>query len=208
MASFLDALRYRGIRDERVLQAMASLDRRRFVPPEQAANADFDAALPIGHEQTISQPFVVALMTEALALRGDERVLEIGTGSGYQTAVLSALAREVYSIEIVPELHARARAVLVDELGLQNVHLRRGDGYAGWPEAAPFDAIILTAAPERIPTPLIEQLAIGGRMIAPVGAQDGEQELVLVRRIAEDDVVVEKILGVRFVPMTRENLAQ
>lgn len=200
-------LRARGIQDQRVLNAIASLDRSAFVPPEQAASAGYDEALPIGYEQTISQPYVVALMTEALELTGEERVLEIGTGSGYQAAVLARLAREVYTLEIVPELAQRARRLLLDQLGLRNVHVRRGDGHRGWPEAAPYDAIILTAAPARIPEQLVAQLRLGGRLIAPVGADEREQELVLIRRL-RDDVEVRKILGVRFVPMTHESLVQ
>ena len=205
MTSFLDTLRARGIRDERILRAMSSLDRRRFVPPEQVRNAGEDSALPIGFDQTISQPYVVALMTEALGLTGPERVLEIGTGSGYQTAVLAQLAKEVYSVEIVAPLAERAKTLLVDELGLQNVHLRRSDGYRGWPEAAPFDAIVLTAAPERIPDALLAQLAVGGRLVAPVGSPSGDQDLVLVRRTSDADVEARKILAVRFVPMTHDS---
>lgn len=202
-----DNLRERGIRDERVLRAIASLDRRLFVPREVASHASYDLALPIGHEQTISQPYVVAYMSEALGLRGDERVLEIGTGSGYQTAVLAQLAREVYSIEIIPALAERARSVLYDELGLESVHLRRGDGHRGWPEEAPFDAIVATAAPERIPEALIEQLAEGGRLVAPVGPLGADQDLVVIRRV-QGDVEIRKVLGVRFVPMTHETLVQ
>jgi protein-L-isoaspartate(D-aspartate) O-methyltransferase len=173
------------------------------VPEPHAEQAGLDEPLPIGFGQTISQPFVVALMTEALELRETERVLEIGTGSGYQTAVLSRLAREVYSIEVVPELAARARELLLGRLALPNVHLRLGDGHRGWPDAAPFDAILLTAAPERIPEELVAQLADGGRLVAPVGPTHEDQELI--RAVREGaDVKVERLLGVRFVPMTRE----
>ena len=201
------ALRDRGIRDERVLAAMARLDRRLFVPEELTREANVDTALPIGFSQTISQPYVVAFMTEALQLRGDERVLEIGTGSGYQAAVLAALCREVYSIEIVEPLARRARSVLIDELGLTNVHLRHGDGNQGWPDAAPFDAILLTAAPERLPEPLLSQLTDNGRIVAPVGPVEGFQEVVRVQLQPgfgglPREPIVERLLAVRFVPMT------
>ena len=197
------SLQVRGIRNRRVLEAIASLDRRDFVPAEQMEHATRDEPLPIGFDQTISQPYVVALMTDALGLTGREKVLEIGTGSGYQTAVLAHLAREVYSIEIVPQLAMEARERLIDRLGYTNIHLRWGDGYHGWQEAAPFDGIILTAAPERVPEELIAQLAIGGLLVAPVGPNHDDQELIRVRR-TRDDVEVERLLGVRFVPMTRD----
>jgi protein-L-isoaspartate(D-aspartate) O-methyltransferase len=188
----------RGLRDARVLAAMRAVPRHRFVPPEQAASAYADRALPIGHGQTISQPYVVAFMTQALALTGDERVLEIGTGSGYQSAILARLAHEVWSIEIVEPLAARATSVLA-ALGHTNVHVRHGDGYLGWPEHAPFDAILCAAAPEHVPQPLLDQLAVGGRMILPVGSAD--QELLLIRRTATG-YERESVLPVRFVPMT------
>lgn len=200
-------LRARGITDDKVLAAIAALDRRRFVPEDQLENARYDLALPIGYRQTISQPFVVAYMTQALELRGTERILEIGTGSGYQTAVLARLCREVYSIEIVPELAQSAHRRLTAELGLENVRLRRGDGRLGWPSAAPFDAVLVTAAAERIPEAWVEQLAIGGRLVTPVGPQDGDQELIRVRR-TRGDVEVQKLLDVRFVPLTRDELPQ
>ena len=158
----------RDVRDPRVLAALAHVPRHELVPDEMREYAYEDRPLPIGHGQTISQPYVVAYMTEQLRLRGDERVLEIGTGSGYQAAVLAELAREVYSIEIVEELGERARADLA-RLGYSNVHVRVGDGYRGWPEQAPFDAIIVTAAPGHVPQPLIDQLAVGGRLVLPVG---------------------------------------
>jgi protein-L-isoaspartate(D-aspartate) O-methyltransferase len=191
----------RGIRDPRVLQAIASLDRSHFVPTSLVNEAGGDYPLPIGYGQTISQPYVVAFMTEALELRGDERVLEIGTGSGYQTAVLAKLCAEVYSIEIVPELAASAERAL-GQLGLPNVFLRHGNGYAGWPEAAPFDAIILTAAPQEIPGSLMEQLRPGGRLIAPVGGVEDVQDLVRVRKGNDGEPHIERLLPVRFVPMT------
>jgi len=188
----------REIHDERVLGAMRRIPRHRFVPEGHRALAYEDRPLPIGHSQTISQPFVVAFMTERLALAGSERVLEVGTGSGYQTAVLAELAREVWSIEIVPELASGARELL-RALGYANVRVRAGDGYQGWPEAAPFDAILVAAAPDHVPRPLLDQLAPGGRMILPVG--EDQQNLLLVRRTPEG-FVQEEVLPVRFVPMT------
>jgi protein-L-isoaspartate(D-aspartate) O-methyltransferase len=190
----------RGVKDERVLDAMRSVRRHAFVPAGERAYAYADRPLPIGFEQTISQPYIVAVMSEALKLDGSERVLEIGTGSGYQAAVLAKLAAEVYSIEIVPGLAARARKTLERE-GFERVHLRVGDGYRGWPEAAPFDAIILTAAPDHVPQPLIDQLAVGGRMVLPVGRR--AQELVLITK-TETGLERETIALVRFVPMTGE----
>lgn len=188
----------RGIHDERVLAAMRRVPRHRFVDADQAAHAYEDRPLAIGHGQTISQPFVVAFMSQALELYGSERVLEIGTGSGYQAAILGELAREVWTIEIVAPLGERARTVLA-ELGHTNVHTRVGDGYLGWPEHAPFDAIMVTAAPDHVPQPLLDQLAPGGHMILPVGTR--EQELILVRRTASG-FEQERVLPVRFVPMT------
>ena len=190
----------RDIRDPRVLSAMRKVPRHELVPEPQRERAYRDSPLPIGHGQTISQPYIVALMTQLLELDGSERVLEIGTGSGYQAAVLAEIAREVYSIEIVPELAARARADLA-RLGYENVHLREGDGYRGWPEHAPFDAIVVTAAPDHVPEPLVEQLAVGGRLVLPVGRF--HQELMVIKREA-DGVVRERSVAVRFVPMTGE----
>jgi len=190
----------RGVRDPRVLAALRTVPRHEFVPPAERGHAYEDRPLPIGAGQTISQPYIVAVMTELLLLEGDERVLEIGTGSGYQAAVLARLAREVYTIEIVPELATRAEADL-RRLGFANVHVRQGDGYRGWPEEAPFDAILVTAAPEHVPKPLVDQLAVGGRLVLPVG--DFYQELVLVTR-DELGVHEERLLGVRFVPMKGE----
>ena len=207
MVALAEQLRTRGIRDERVLDAISRIDRGLFVPPSHAMEAHWDTALPIGHAQTISQPYVVAFMSEALELDGTERVLEIGTGSGYQAAVLAALCREVYSIEIVPELAARARSVLKDRLELENVRLREGDGHQGWPDAAPFDAILLTAAPERLPERLLEQVKDGGRLVAPIGPTYGDQDVVRIRKLG-DDVQVERLLPVRFVPMTSRTLPQ
>ena len=190
----------RGVRDPRVLAALRSIPRHEFVPAGQRGHAYEDRPLPIGEGQTISQPYIVAAMTELLELDGSEKVLEVGTGSGYQAAVLGKLAREVYSIEIVPELARRAEADL-RRLGYANVHVREGDGYRGWPEHAPFDAIIVTAAPGHVPEPLVEQLAKGGRMVLPLG--DWFQDLVLVTR-GEQGVRQERLFGVRFVPMTGE----
>jgi protein-L-isoaspartate(D-aspartate) O-methyltransferase len=190
----------RGVSDPRVLAALLAVPRHELVPPAERSYAYEDRPLPIGEGQTISQPYIVAVMTELLALDGSERVLEVGTGSGYQAAVLSGLVREVYTIEIVPELARRAAADLA-RLGYANVHVREGDGYRGWPEEAPFDAIVVTAAPDHVPEPLVAQLAVGGRMVVPVGGLI--QDLVLVRREA-DGVRLEHGLGVRFVPMTGE----
>ena len=192
-------IRARGLADERVLAAMREVPRHRFVPDSERASAYADRPLPIGWDQTISQPYIVALMCSKLALEPGARVLEVGTGSGYHAAVLSRLAAEVYSIEIVEPLALRAGATLA-ELGYGNVHVRAGDGYGGWPDAAPFDAIVLTAAPPEIPAPLLDQLALGGRLVAPVG--DGwSQELQVVTRTA-DGFDRETVAPVRFVPMT------
>jgi len=194
-------LRRQGIRDERVLAAMTLLRRADFVPPRLREAASADEALPIGEAQTISQPYVVALMTEALEVRPGDRVLEIGTGSGYQAAVLHLLGTDVYSIEVREGLARTAAEHLQPYLG-PRLHLRVGDGFQGWPEAAPFDAIVLTAAPESLPTTLVDQLAPGGRLVAPVGGHHEVQSLVRVRKGAEGAVRTERLLAVRFVPMT------
>jgi protein-L-isoaspartate(D-aspartate) O-methyltransferase len=191
----------RGITNARVLTAMGRVPRHEFVPEKLRPLAYEDSPLPIGHDQTISQPFVVAFMTEQLDPKATDRVLEIGTGSGYQAAVLSALVKEVWTIEIVEELAKRAEADL-KRLGCTNVHVRAGDGYKGWPETAPFDAIIVTCAPEKIPQPLVEQLKDGGRIIIPVGPA-GNQELVLLRKQG-NRLEKRAVLPVRFVPMTGE----
>ncbi len=188
----------RGVLDPRVLAAMRAVPRHRFVPREFQDMAYADQPLAIGHGQTISQPYIVAFMTQALDLDGSEKVLEIGTGSGYQAAVLAEIVRDVYTIEIVAPL-ARQAAKVLAENGYGFVRTRAGDGYLGWPEEAPFDAIIVTAAPDHVPQPLIDQLAMNGRMILPVG--EGSQDLVLIRR-TEAGVQREEVLPVRFVPMT------
>jgi protein-L-isoaspartate(D-aspartate) O-methyltransferase len=188
----------RGIRDPRVLAALREVPRHAFVPEALRPFAYADQPLPIGHEQTISQPYIVAAMSELAQLRPGDRVLEIGTGSGYQAAVLARLAREVYSIEILAPLAERARATL-SQLGVDNVTVRAGDGYQGWPEKAPFAAILVTAAPPVVPAPLKEQLAPGGRLVIPVGS--GEQELRVITR-GERGFEERSVLPVRFVPMT------
>ncbi len=189
-----------GITNAAVLAAMRHVPRHRFVPEEFSVMAYEDRPLPIGFDQTVSQPSLVAYMVQALALRGDEKVLEIGTGSGYETAVLAEIAAEVFTIEIIEPLATRARETL-EVLGYRNITLRVGDGYLGWPKEAPFDAIVVTAAPERIPPPLLEQLRLGGRLIIPVGTSF--QQLILVRR-TDDGYEHTELLPVRFVPMTGE----
>lgn len=193
-------IRGRGISDTNVLKAMAEIPRHVFVPERLAARAYSDSPLPIGEGQTISQPYIVALMTESLELSGDERVLEIGTGSGYQAAILSAIVKDVYTIEIRETLYRHATSVL-QQLGLKNVRTRMGDGYFGWEEAAPFDAIMITAAIDHIPPPLLGQLKDNGRLILPLGNPFSYQNLVLVTRHG-DDHSVRQITGVLFVPMT------
>ena len=190
----------RGIRDPRVLAALREIPRHRFVPLAMQPSAYKDSALPIGLGQTISQPYVVAFMTKALELKPQDRVLEIGTGSGYQAAVLSLLAAEVYSMEIVERLGREAEARL-KEMGYANVRVRIGDGYRGWPEAAPFDAIIVTAAPPDVPPALVAQLRPGGRMVVPVGRY--VQDLIRLRRTAKG-LERESLLPVRFVSMVPE----
>jgi protein-L-isoaspartate(D-aspartate) O-methyltransferase len=191
-----------GIRDERVLWAFGQVERRLFVPPALREDADADRPLPIGHGQTISQPYVVAFMTEQMALLGTEKVLEVGTGSGYQTAILALLAAQVLSLEIVPELSARAAEVLLGMLVLPNVRLRVADGSAGWPEEAPFDRILVTAAPRAVPRTLVDQLRLGGRMVVPVGPEADVQMLQLVEKAEDGAVSTRDVLPVRFVPMT------
>lgn len=193
-----EQIRARGVKSSVVLQAMREVPRHRFVPARLAHLAYNDHPLPIGLNQTISQPFIVAYMTEAAGISSNEKVLEIGTGSGYQAAVLGELAEEVYSVEIIPELGARARSTLAG-LGYQNVHVKVGNGYEGWAEHAPYDAIIVTAAPEEVPQALIDQLAVDGRMVIPVGAKN--QEMMVISKTRKG-VVKRRTISVRFVPMT------
>jgi len=191
-----------GIRDPRVLEAIAAVPRAPFVPPYLRAEADGDFPLPIGLGQTISQPFVVAWMTERLQLQGGERVLEVGTGSGYQTALLARLTRSVHSVEILAPLAGGARRVLLEELGLRNVFLRVGDGTLGWPEEAPFDRILVAAAGPEVPPALVEQLAPGGKLILPVGPTAEGQVLRLLERGMDGRLSESDALAVRFVPLT------
>ncbi len=188
----------RDIRDPLVVRAMLRVPRHEFVPGVPPRSSYGDTPLPLALGQTISQPYIVAFMTQALGLEGDEKVLEIGTGSGYQAAVLAEIAREVYTIEILPELGERARAVL-ERLGYRNIRARVGDGYAGWPEEAPFDGIIVTAAPREVPEPLLGQLKTGGRLVIPVG--DRVQDLVVFEK-GPEGISRRTLIPVRFVPMT------
>lgn len=192
-------LKARDIRDPAVLDAMARVPRHLFVPPEVRDRAYDDEPLPIGHDQTISQPFIVAYMTEALQLAPGHTVLEIGTGSGYQAAVLAELVRYVYTIEIVPDLADRARRTLA-AAGYRNVEVRTGNGYLGWPEHAPFPRIMVTAAPAEIPQALVDQLAVDGVMVLPVGTATSFQEIVIVSKSAAG-VTQKRTIPVRFVPM-------
>ena len=194
-------LKPRGIKDERVLAAMAKVPREEFIPADARPSAYEDGPLPIGYDQTISQPYIVAFMTEQLRPKPSDRVLEIGSGSGYQAAILGELVAEVYTIEIVEPLAKTAEATL-QRLGYNNVHIKVGDGYKGWPEAAPFDAIIVTCAPEKVPQPLVDQLKDGGRMVIPVGERFAQQLYLLEKKNGQ---LKESItLPVRFVPMLRE----
>jgi len=196
-----EQLKPRGVHDERVLATMAKVPREEFVPEGTRATSYSDSALPIGHDQTISQPFIVAYMTEQMRLQPTDRVLEIGTGSGYQTAILAELVKDVYTIEIIEPLAKDASARLA-RLGYNNAHAKIGDGYQGWPEVAPFDAIIVTCAPDKVPQPLTQQLKEGGRMIIPVG-NGLDQQLFLLEK--KDGQMAERaILPVRFVPMAGE----
>ncbi|HIQ05437.1 MAG TPA: protein-L-isoaspartate(D-aspartate) O-methyltransferase [Anaerolineae bacterium] len=187
------------IHDPAVLQAMRKAPRHRFVPSDYVNRAYADQPLPIGYGQVISQPYIVALMTQLLELQPDQKVLEVGTGSGYQAAVLAEIASEVYTIEIIPELAQRATKRLA-ALGYDNVHVRAGDGYYGWPEAAPFDAIIVTAAPDHVPTPLVNQLKDGGRLVVPIGPPGAYQTLWCIIRHGED-LEAKSIVQVSFLPL-------
>lgn len=195
-----DQIESRGISDARVLNAMRNVPRHEFVPDHLKKYAYADEPLPIGEDQTISQPYIVAYMTEKLNLLPENKVLEIGTGSGYQAAVLAEMVDSVFTIEIVDVLAQRARKKL-ETMGYQNIFVKSGDGYKGWPENAPFDAIIITAAPTIIPEPLVEQLKTGGRLILPLG--DYSQDLVLITK-QETGISEQRLLPVRFVPMTGE----
>jgi len=198
-----EQLRARDIEDPRVLAAMGRVPRHLFVPAALRFRAYADHPLPIGNGQTISQPYIVALMTQLAEVSPDDVVLEIGTGSGYQAAVLSEIAREVYTIEIVPELADTARTRLA-ELGYKDVTVRTGDGYLGWKEKAPFDAILVTAAAPEVPPPLVEQLAPGAILVIPVGPQSQVQSLLRIQKAADGTTVTREILPVVFVPLVRE----
>jgi protein-L-isoaspartate(D-aspartate) O-methyltransferase len=192
-----------GITDEVVIEAMGTVPRHEFVPADYLEQAYDNHPLPIGHGQTISQPYIVALMTQMAEVEAGDKVLEVGTGSGYQAAVLAEVVDQVYSVEIIGALAERAEEELA-RLGYDNVTVRQADGYFGWPEEAPFDAIVVTAAPDHVPQPLVEQLKIGGHMIIPVGPVGGFQTLWRVTRVSEEEVRTEDLGGVRFVPLTRE----
>jgi protein-L-isoaspartate(D-aspartate) O-methyltransferase len=187
----------RGVKDKKILKAMRNVDRHRFVPENMKSYAYQDEPLPIGQGQTISQPYIVAYMTEVLQLEGDERVLEVGTGSGYQAAILAEIVKEVFTVEIIKELSKQAQKVL-EKLGYTNIHFKIGDGTLGWKECAPYDAIMVTAAPAKVPKALQEQLEIRGRLVIPVGSTF--QELVLVTR-EKKKFKKRKLLPVRFVPL-------
>ena len=201
-AMLQEQIRARDITDTRVIEAMRRVPRERFVPAPLVGRAYDDTPLPIGLGQTISQPYVVAYMTEALGVAPSHRVLEIGTGSGYQAAILGELAREVYTVEIVPALARRAAATL-EELAYRNVHVREGDGFAGWPDQAPFDRILVTAAPEQIPKPLLDQLAPRGRLVIPVGEQGATQWITIVDK-TPNGLAQRRTIPVQFVPFTRK----
>ncbi|HYI96412.1 MAG TPA: protein-L-isoaspartate(D-aspartate) O-methyltransferase [Bryobacteraceae bacterium] len=192
----------RGIKNASVLKAMRETPRHMFMPVDVRSAAYEDRPVSIGHGQTISQPYIVAFMTEALDVAKDHRVLEIGTGSAYQAAILSRLAHEVYTIEIVDSL-ARSATETLKQMGYKNVFVRDGDGYRGWPEKAPFDRIILTAAPPELPEALVQQLKPGGKMLAPVGRSTFEQELLLLTKDSDGKISTQSILPVRFVPMVK-----
>ena len=193
-------IRLRGVSDKKVLNAMSQVPRHRFVPEELVSQAYADHPLPIGQGQTISQPYIVALMTEKLKLTGNERSLEIGTGSGYQAAILAKVAKEVYTIEIKEKLYKKAKTLL-RALDFSKIKTRHGDGYFGWPEAAPFDCIMITASIDHIPPPLLKQLKDGGRLILPLGNPFSYQHLSMVTK-HDDQYTVKQITGVLFVPMT------
>jgi protein-L-isoaspartate(D-aspartate) O-methyltransferase len=199
-------IRRRGVTDEEVLRAMERVPRHEFVPENQQSHAYADRPLPIGYGQTISQPYIVALMSELLVLEATDRVLEIGAGSGYQAAILAEIVAEVYSVEIVAPL-ARDAKERLERLGYDNVHVRCADGFFGWKEHAPFDAIVVTCAPERIPEPLVEQLQDGGHLVVPVGPPGGYQTLWQVTRTGQE-IVKRDVTGVLFVPLTGDHSGQ
>jgi protein-L-isoaspartate(D-aspartate) O-methyltransferase len=197
-------IKARGVMDHRVLDAMLKVERHLFVPKNLQTSAYSDQPLPIGEGQTISQPYIVAFMTELLELKGEEKVLEVGTGSGYQAAILAELAKEVYTIEIIEKLASSAEKLLL-EMGYKNIKVKAGDGYLGWPEAAPFDAIIVTCAPDHIPKPLLDQLKEGGRMVIPVGEYTQELKKIVKRT---GKIETTNVIPVIFVPMTGEGVKQ
>lgn len=198
-AQMVELIEVRGVKDEQTLKAMSTVPRHEFVPERWRSQSYNDYPLPIGHDQTISQPYVVAFMTEQLQLDGDEKVLEIGTGSGYQAAILAQLADSVFTIEIIDSLSVHAQSV-IKKLEYNNVFFRIGDGYDGWPKHAPYDCIIVTAAPDHVPQPLLDQLKNGGRMVIPLGSF--WQKLVLITKDDAGQIQQKDILPVRFVPMT------
>jgi len=198
-----DQIQKRGVRDRSVLSAMTRVEREKFVPEQFRDMAYSDGPLPIGYKQTISQPYIVAYMTEKLQVDSNHKVLEIGTGSGYQAAILGELSDKVFTIEIIPEL-GKSSIDILQKLNYNNIFVRIGDGYKGWPEEAPFDRIIVTAAPGKIPEKLVEQLANGGQMIIPVGESVFSQYLWIIKKDNKGNIGKEKILPVRFVPMVKE----
>ncbi len=199
----IEVIRIYGMRDPDILRVMEKVPRHKFVPEKNRKHSYNDTPLGIGYGQTISQPFIVAEMTRQLQLTPTSKVLEVGTGSGYQAAVLAELTPHVYSIEIIEELHERVRETL-EENGYNNIRLRHGDGYYGWPKAAPFDGIIVTCAAAHIPPPLVDQLAVGGRMLIPVGKRFGTQYLILVIKNDDKSITSKNLMAVRFVPLVRK----
>jgi protein-L-isoaspartate(D-aspartate) O-methyltransferase len=197
-----EQLKARDIKDERVLEAMLKVPRHEFVPEKWRADAYEDGPLPIGHEQTISQPYIVALMTQAAKPKPEHRVLEIGTGSGYQAAVLAELVKDVYTIELIPDLADEAKERL-NRLAYKNIHTKTGDGYKGWPDAAPFDAVIVTCGADHVPDPLFEQLKPGGILVIPVGKTQAEQSLLVITKDAKGGRSTRDLGPVRFVPLRR-----
>lgn len=190
-----------GIQNQKVVKAMYSVDRVNFVPPEHSSNAYHDGPLPIGHSQTISQPSLVALMTELLHPEAEHKILEIGTGSGYQSAILAEIASEVYTTEIIPELAAQAEERL-NNLGYKNIFLKTADGFDGWEDKAPFDSAIITACVKEVPEPVLQQVKVGGRIVFPAGDPEGAQELTVCIKKSETEKAVIAVTQVRFVPMT------